>query len=179
MSNKKGGAVMARPREPINLLEAKGKKHLTKSDKESRKAAEIKVPYDKVIPPDYLSQKEKKEFEKISSQLIELRIMSNLDCDAVARYIQSESKYLAYDKMVNQNLSQIEKSSKLSDESIVDIGVLKDLESLRDKALKQCRASASDLGLTISSRCKLVVPKKEEAPASKWDSYKAGGAGGG
>ena len=40
--------------------------------------------------------------------------------------------------------------------------LLEKYENLRDKALKQCRACASDLGLTISSRCKLVAPKAEE-----------------
>jgi len=32
--------------------------------------------------------------------------MSNLDCDALARYIQSVEKYLKYDKLVNQTLSK-------------------------------------------------------------------------
>ena len=36
---------------------------------------------------------------------------------------------------------------------------------VQDKLFKQCRASANDLGLSISSRCKLVVPEtKKETP---------------
>ena len=38
------------------------------------------------------------------------------------------------------------------------------LISMQDKAFKQCRASANDLGLTIASRCKLVMPTVEEKP---------------
>lgn len=30
----------------------------------------------------------------------------------------------------------------------------------QDKLFKQCRQASSDLGLTISSRCRLVIPKK-------------------
>ena len=33
---------------------------------------------------------------------------------------------------------------------------------MQDKVFKQCQSSARDLGLTISSRCKLIVPKLEE-----------------
>ena len=33
---------------------------------------------------------------------------------------------------------------------------------IQEKLFTMARQSANDLGLTISSRCKLVVPKKEE-----------------
>ena len=53
--------------------------------------------------------------------------------------------------------------------------VLEKLENLRDKALKQCRGAAADLGLTISSRCRLVVPKPPEAPKeNKFGKFREG-----
>ena len=139
---------MARPKQPISLLEAKGKKHLTKAEIEDRKSKEIKAPFDKIVAPDYLPKKLKKEFNEIAKQLIELEIMSNLDVDSLARFIIAKSLY-------------IDLSTKL----LNDPGLIldnKDILSQHDKLFKQCRASASDLGLTITSRCKLVVPKKEE-----------------
>jgi len=37
--------------------------------------------------------------------------------------------------------------------------------AVQDRYFKQCRNCASDLGMTITSRCKLVVPStKEETP---------------
>ena len=42
---------MARPREPIALIEAKGKKHLTKAERDARKKTEITAPCDNVTPP--------------------------------------------------------------------------------------------------------------------------------
>ena len=36
--------------------------------------------------------------------------------------------------------------------------------TLQDKSFKQCRACANDLGLTITSRCKLILPKTPENP---------------
>ena len=33
---------------------------------------------------------------------------------------------------------------------------------IQDRCFKQCRQSAADFGLTVSSRCRLVVPKPAE-----------------
>ena len=37
-----------------------------------------------------------------------------------------------------------------------------DYANLQDKFFKQARSAAGDLGLTISSRCKLVLPDKKD-----------------
>lgn len=153
---------MARPRQPIDLIKAKNKKHLTKSEIEKRKKEEIKVPSDRLTAPSYLTLSEKAKFTRIAKQLRDLNIMSNLDCDCLARHIQSETKYQTYDKLVNEYLRQVSETERNTGNYEIDIATLSGLENLRDKALKQCRASASDLGLTISSRCRLVVPKVEK-----------------
>ena len=76
---------MPKQREPIDLVLAKGKKHLTKAEIKERRNSEIKVPHDKVKPPEYLNKSQKKQFDEISKGLIDLKIMTNLDCDALAR----------------------------------------------------------------------------------------------
>lgn len=139
---------IARPRQPTELLLVKGKKHLTKAEIEDRKSKEIKAPSDKVKAPSYLPADLKKEFNKIAKELKEIGIITNLDIDALARFIIAKKMYLELTK-------QILKKPELM---IVD----KDIVTTQDKLFKQCRSSASDLGLTISSRCKLVVPKKED-----------------
>lgn len=138
---------MARPRQPTDLIMLKGKKHLTKKEIEERKEKEIKAPADKVEPPSYLGDL-KKEFSRIAAELINLNIMSNLDSEALARFIVSEYSY--------------EKVAKKLLKTSVDNEKYMDLLLKQEKLFKMCRQSASDLGLTISSRCKLVVPKKEE-----------------
>ena len=147
---------MAKPRQPIALIEYKGRKHLTKQEVAQRQAGEVQAPANNVKLPEYLSASQKKEFGKIAGVLLEIGIMSDLDCDALGRYVQSQEKYVQYDNMVNQILSSID--GDLESNCVL----LEKYENLRDKALKQCRACASDLGLTISSRCKLVAPKAEE-----------------
>lgn len=140
---------------PIDLVVLKGKKHLTKNEIEERKATEVKAKNDNIRPPTFLPSNLKREFKKISQELVEIGIMSNLDCDALARYLTSQQMY--------ENIT-----TRLLDIDPLD----EDYETLmkhQDKFFKQARQSASDLGLTISSRCKLVMPKKkeEDKPKSK------------
>lgn len=139
---------MPRPRQPTDLLIYKGKKHLTKEEIADRKSKEVKAPSDKVKAPSYLSTDLKKEFNKLSKELKEVGIISNLDVDALARFLISRKLYIELSQKLLENPQLI----------IAD----KDILGSQDKLFKQCRAAANDLGLTISSRCKLVVPTKEE-----------------
>ncbi len=43
-------------------------------------------------------------------------------------------------------------------------GQVERLALLQDRYFRQCRQGAADFGLTVSSRCRLVVPKAQEAP---------------
>lgn len=148
---------MARPRQPIDLIVKKGKAHLTKAQIEQRKKEEIRTDDLKnVKPPEYLPEKLKKEFDEISEKLLQLEIMTELDEDTLARYLLAKQQYLQYTVMLNRasagnNLNDMER-----------------LARLQDKAYRQCRAGAADLGLTISSRCKLVVPKVEAPKENKF-----------
>ncbi|MBY6900392.1 phage terminase small subunit P27 family [Clostridium botulinum] len=139
---------MARPRQPTDLLLVKGKKHLTKTEIADRKSKEIQAPNDNIDPPSYLPNNLKKEFKRIAGELIDIGIMSNLDCEALARFIVSEYNY--------------QKITKKLLKTGVDNEKYLDLLLMQEKLFKMCRQSAGDLGLTISSRCKLVVPKKED-----------------
>lgn len=143
---------MARPRLPIEVIEARGKKHLTKAEIEARKKAELKVDLKDVEVPDYLPQKLKEEFEEIAQKLLKVGIMTELDEDCLARYLLSKQSYLHYTNMLNK---------ATRDNKIME---MEKIMVMQDKAFKQCRATASDLGLTIASRCKLVMPETKEAP---------------
>lgn len=138
---------MAGPRQPIDLLVLKGKKNLTKKEIEERSANEVKAPADNIQPPSYLPKKLKEEFTRLAGELTGIKIMTNLDCEALARFITSEYNY----QRVTRRLLR----------TGVDNPEFKDLLINQEKLFKMARQAASDLGLTISSRCKLVVPKQE------------------
>lgn len=144
---------MAGQRQPIELVIAKGKKNLTKAEIQERRDSEVKPIADNITAPPYLSKKQKDEFNKIADQLNKLKIMGETDVDALARYIIAKDLYIKVSKQLN-------KSEVISNPIVLD-NYLKN----QDRLFKQCRSSANDLGLSISSRCKLVVPAtKEDKP---------------
>lgn len=162
---------MARPREPIALIEAKGRKHLTKSEREERRKTEITAPCDKVEPPKWLTKKEKEKFQEIAEQLQEIGIMSNLDCDVLARYIRSQTEYEKVTKQLGKIKFVPDKKSLVSEEEQMaeQAGQYNYLQKIQARLERQCNADARELGLTIASRCRLVMPKKKETvPENKF-----------
>lgn len=149
-----------RPRQPIELVVAKGKANFTKAQIEQRRREElVVVGLDNVQPPDYLPKKMVEEFKELAAKLKSLNIMTELDEDALARYLIAKEQYLRLAKKLSQLLRK---------RKGVSINEQKKVSDMLDKAFKQCRQSANDLGLTISSRCRLIVPKVEEAPENKF-----------
>ena len=172
---------MPNQKEPIKLIEEKGKKHITKAEKALRESTEIRAPCDieKIIPPTWLSDSEKEDFYKISKELIEIGIFSNLDCDCLGRYLKSNTNYTTITEKLEQHKpTKLKKKLEKVNGKIeqVEVEVLdKDYDALltlQDKAFKQCRQAAADLGLSISSRCKLVMPKVEIVkPENKFGKF--------
>ena len=154
---------MARPRQPIELVLAKGKKNLTKAEIETRRAQEIKVDFKDVKPPDYLPAKLKKEFDEIAGKLLAIGIMTELDEDCLARYLIAQSNYLNYTKLLAKAMRT------------EDMDAIIKAQRAQDMAFKQCQSAANALGLTISSRCKLVMPNVEIVqPRNKFDKFRSG-----
>ncbi|BAU28969.1 P27 family predicted phage terminase small subunit [Aneurinibacillus soli] len=162
---------MAGQRQPVELLLIKGKKHLTKQEIEERKEREVKAPSDKVRPPAYLSPDLKKEFNKIAKELVRIGIMTNLDVDALARFVLARKMYLNItEALLSISPTEMVEYTKTDRKgTVIEEGTkmvanesYSELLLNQDKLFKQCRQAAGDLGLTISSRCRLVIPKKEE-----------------
>lgn len=175
--------MAGRPKEPIDLLVAKGKKHLTKKEIEERKEQEINVPFIDVQPPTYLKGKKRiEEFNTYADMLLKIGIFTELDVDILAKYIIAKELYLTYTKQLEKVMSKAsivrkwEVIDKLSGE-LDSEATLEDLKkllstivrrqrgddatvimNLQDKAFKQCLSCAKELGLTITSRMKLVIP---------------------
>lgn len=140
---------MAGQRQPIELIQAKGAKHLTKAEIAARQDREIKPITDGIAAPDYLTKKQRATFDKIASQLIALKIMGETDVDALARYITATDNYIHATRKLR------------SPEVKKDPLLFESWSKVQDRYFKQCRSSANDLGLTISSRCRLVVPERK------------------
>lgn len=159
---------MGGKRQPIELVIAKGKKNLTKAEIQERRDSEIKPIAENIIAPPYLTKKQTEEFYKISDQLKRLKIMGETDVDALARYIVATDLYVTSVK-------------KLRSKEVRNDPLLFELWARnQERYFKQCRSSANDLGLTISSRCRLVVPVAKESTVkenkfSKFEKKSANG----
>lgn len=152
---------MAGQRQPIELVIAKGNKHLTKAEIEARRKREVGPLEGEIVPPAYLTKKQKAEFTAIAAQLQELKIMGETDADALARYVVANTFYINAVKKL--------RSKEVRDDPELFASWLK----IQEKMFNQCRSSANDLGLTISSRCRLVVPAtdKPEAKPNKFKKF--------
>lgn len=143
---------MGRRREPIALIEAKGRKHLTKAEIEERKAQEPDAPDDDLVAPEYLSEKQTNEFDHLVYELKRIGIIGNVDSEALGRYIVLKDQFVSLTKQLNKRglINNIDEYDKVSRAQI--------------RCFNAVRAAANDLGLTISSRGKLIMPKLPEEP---------------
>ena len=155
---------MAGARQPTALVELKGKKHFTKAELEERKNAEVDADTDNIVPPDYLTEKQAGEFLALADELKRCEIMTNLDCDALARFVVARGDYADYVKLMRSIPKTVD-----------NLQELKEADKLKRGAFLDCNTAAKELGMTISSRCKLVVPKKEESkPINKFAVMQSG-----
>lgn len=181
---------MAGKRRPmdVNLSVVDGGKgkHWTKAEVEARKASEPKLPKPKALkPPDWLSDPAKKLFKSYAKQLLEFPagIISTLDVGTLARYCDCELSYAEASaqksfwlEVCRRRLEAISCPDALAEPKPNP----PDLEEAYAKAEKEvdfwagqmvkfekmARSNATEMGMTVSSRCRLVVPKsdtKEEA----------------
>lgn len=156
---------MSGPKKPILLNLATGGKNWTKAEIEERLSSEVQPVTDGIAAPPYLTAKQKKQFNTIAGQLQRIGIMGETDCDTLARYVIAQSFY----EQAVKDLRDVQKQRPKADE--VSVGamsnwaeLLNELDKRQDRYFKQAQTAAAALGLTISSRCKLVVPKSAEEP---------------
>lgn len=154
---------MAGQRQPIELVIANGKKNLTKKEIHDRLNSEVKPCTDEIAAPSYLTAAQKKDFDKIAAQLEKLGIMGETDCETLARYVTAQSLYAQAVKDLRKLSKERPKDADAL--ALVQWAQLQEIMDKRiDRYFKQATAAASKLGLTISDRCRLVVPDAPEAP---------------
>lgn len=177
---------MAGQKQPIALVKAKGKKHLTKAEIEERENSEIVAPDNRVEPPSFLSAKQKKVFKKLAEELIEIKLVANVDCEALARLVIAQEQFVEVTKIIRKTPLMVEipvyetrENPDTGEKENVQVGTRlivngerEKLMIIQDRCMKQCRQGASDFGMTVSSRCRLAVPKpKEDVPTNKFAKY--------
>ncbi|KQX69239.1 phage terminase small subunit P27 family [Paenibacillus sp. Root444D2] len=149
-------------RKPIDVLLAEGKTHLTKSEIEERREKEnaIRPNSDKIKCPSWVKDKvARSEYKRLSEELQELNLLTNLDVNTLASYAVAFSLY-------QKATQELEGQSLLINESANPLIRIQLLYS------DECKKYAIQMGLTISSRLKLVVPKpSDDKPKNKFGDF--------
>lgn len=134
-------------RQPTDVLLLNGKKHLSRAEEDERRSREVKAPpAQKATPPKWLPEAMRKEYRKIGKQLIALGLYSDMDADTLGRYLVAHHQYLAATGRTN---------AALRDGSVTNADAW---GRIQDRYFKQARNCANDLGLTVTARCRLVMP---------------------
>lgn len=146
---------MAGKRQPTSVVIANGKKHMPQAEIDARLDAEVKVePPEKAIPPRWLAKKFHAEFQELGEMLLRVELYTDLDKDILAQYLVTRERWVRADK-------QAATAIRAKDEVKA-----KDWSSIQASYFKQCRQCAEAMGLSITSRCRLVLPKVLTPPVT-------------
>lgn len=138
---------MAGKRQPTALVQANGKKHLTEAEIDQRLDQEVHVPPpDSAEPPGWLLKKYHKEFREIGEILRAAGLFAELDRDVLAQYFVCRDRWFQADRQAAKAIRQ--KDEKLA----------KEWTSVQSSYFKQARQCAEAMGLSVTSRCRIVVP---------------------
>lgn len=170
----------------LSVVEPGKGKHWTKAEVEARQAAEPKLPKPKVLkPPAWLSDPAKKLFKSYAKQLLDFPagIISALDVGTLGRYCDCELSYAEasahksvwlevakrrLEALCNANAPAVstedrQKTEQAYEEAKAQVDFWSGQMVKFEKIARSC---ATEMGMTVSSRCRLVVPKSDTDPAA-------------
>lgn len=143
---------MAGARQPTDLVVAKGRKHLTQAEEDARRDREVIVPPpQRAKPPKWLPKELHKEFRALGRQLLDVGLYTDLDADNLGRYLIAHHEYISATVEVQRALEPVPGRGR-------DLEAAESWGRVQDRYFKQARNCANDMGLTVSSRCRLVIP---------------------
>ena len=152
---------MSRKVIPVSVQLAKGNPNrLTKAEIKARQEAEesFKPNDDDIKVPGWLDKEGKSEWKRVSRELKELNILTNIDTTALGMYCDAYSKYQLATKKINEEGMFIEYTNKAGATNIIEHPAVKAQVKYADLIKKLC----SEFGLTPSSRARITLPKQEE-----------------
>lgn len=136
--------------------------HRANSEKEERRARENAVSGspEKTGAPSYLSTKDQRKRHKQIVDLLQSAnksLCTDLDVDAVARYVLEEEEYLAA-------ANELRKARRDG----VAPEMVEKLQRMKNSAFKCVDTAAKSIGLTVDSRLRFNLKPEEEKPRNKF-----------
>lgn len=162
----------------VNLSIVEGGKHWTKDEIQQRREEELKLEKPKDLKaPSWLCGAARKLFKAYAGQLLNFPagMVSELDTGTLARYCDCEAAYGEASRQKTAWLKECAQLLKNADEdNLVTLGECSAYDVAKEqvdywigqmaKLEKICRGCANEMGLTVSSRCRLIVPKVDPKP---------------
>ena len=147
--------MAGRPPISIKILQASGKKHLTRAEIEKRTNTEtaIKPTTNKVTCPAWLDDGAKKEWRRIINELKRLELVTNIDVAALAICCDAYSKYVKATIDINKSALLVTHTNKSGSKVIVQNPLIGVATKYSEIYKKFC----IEFGLTPNSRIKLAV----------------------
>lgn len=137
---------MPGPRQPTDLLKATGRKHLSRAEEAERRSREARVePARTAKPPKWFPEELKKDFRALGKRLIAAGLYTDLDADTLGRYLVAQHQWVTA-------TAETEKALAQRDQEQAEVW-----GRIQERYFKQARNCANDMGLTVTSRCRLVV----------------------
>lgn len=158
---------MSGRRQPTDVVAANGRKHMSRAEEDQRRDAEVHVPPpEEVTPPKWLSKRFHEEYREIGEILLASGLYAELDRDVLAQYFVSRDRWINADR-------QAAKAIRTKDEKMA-----KEWTGIQASYFKQARQCAESMGLSVTSRCRIVVPQvlqnaAKAAPDSQVDEFTA------
>lgn len=98
-------------------------------------------------PPRWLGKKFHAEFREIGEILRQAGLYTELDRDVLGQFLVARERWLRSDRLASAAI-------RARDEKLA-----KEWTAVQSSYFRQCRQCAEVMGLSISSRCRLVVPE--------------------
>ena len=147
-------------KQPTDVIVASGRKHLSTAEEDARRDMEVHVPPpDKAVPPKWLPKKLHREFCEIGEILRAAGMYSELDRDVLGQYFLARERWIAADKEAAKAIKSA-KSCKGDDgaDAADAAKAARDWAGIQSTYFRQARQCAEVMGLSVSSRCWIVVP---------------------
>lgn len=138
-------------RQLTDLVKANGRKHLSQAEEAERRAAEPQVETPTVvIPPKWLAKRLHKDFLEIAQILLRSGLYTDLDRDVLGQYFVTRENWIKANKKAAAAIRDDDEKQAQS------------WTTVQNTYFRQARQCAESMGLSITSRCRLVVPETKQ-----------------